>query len=216
MNIQETPKQFVDYVNHNFDIRKESEMLKGAIKASMGAGNKKGARLRPNTEFTISLQEQLNTMLDRIMNEQNMSQEKYDAIFNETIKNMEKEASSKDHECAFSFGRFQKIINIWIKYHIALSYYENKNSDFTEYKKLLPFAHIPVDRIVINGFLNKKNVELDKETRDKIKRIGSWKWNLTEDTYKTIQDAARNISKEQEKSPLELEMEIWNSENIKA
>lgn len=209
MEIEKLSQQFVDYVN--FDIRKDSDMLKGAISASMGQGAKKGEKIKPPESLCEKFQQHLSEMLSEMMKCTSLEQDEYNKIFFNVEKKMQKDAESENEYYPLNyFARLQKIINIWIKYHVALAYSDKK---FIEYKKLMPLAHIPIDRTIICWFSLKKN-NSEKESREKIKKIHSWQRDLTQDSYEIIQVAARNISKKENKSPLELEMEIWNSKNI--
>ncbi|MGN0740140.1 MAG: hypothetical protein ACI4LX_08225 [Treponema sp.] len=203
-NLLNDSKQFYDRIT--FDIKQsEKDRLKGAISASMGAGNPKGSRLSPNDELKDAINSVLKEMLTEIVNTADLSKEKYDELFYKTLYKLEAAQKEKDSGCWMLFGRLQKIINIYIKYHIVLSFLDKK---FKPYQKLIPVVHIPIDRIVLDWFKLKKN-NPDKEDRDTVKNVHSWKRDLQENNYKQIQAIARKISEQNKITPFELEMKIW-------
>lgn len=211
MEIKDAAQLFMD--NISFDIIESEERFEGAIRASMGAGNSSGSHVKPNEQLKTTIKNRLNTFLESIMSG-DISQEKYDEAFYKTVALLASDSKELDAECSVSFGRFQKIINIWVKYHVALAYSECDEEKFGKYKILLPVAHIPVDRYVL-AWLKKwlKRTDSSNPVLREI-RIGSWswKWGMSEPHYRTLQDVAKAISKKLNySSPLELEMreDIW-------
>lgn len=198
--------------NISFEITESGERLEGAIRASMGAGNPKGSRVKPNDQFKTAIENRLNTFLSGIMSG-DISQEKYDEAFYKTVSLLDSDARELDGGCSVSFGRFQKIINIWIKYHVALAYSECDEEQFGKYKASLPVAHIPVDDKVLTWLINwLSENDTDNPAIKELKGITSWKWGMSEAQYRTLQNAARAISKKLNySSALELEMreDIW-------
>lgn len=210
MEIKKAANLFMD--NISFDIIESEERFEGAIRASMGAGNPPGSHVKPNEQLKTTIKNRLNTFLECIMSG-DISQEKYDEAFYKTVALLDSDSKELDAECSVSFGRFQKIINIWVKYHVALAYSECDEEKFGKYKILLPVAHIPVDRYVL-AWLTKwfKKTDSSNPALKEIGRIGSWKWGMSEPQYRILQDVAKAISKKLNySSPLELEMreDIW-------
>jgi len=210
MEMKEASSHFME--NISFEITESDERLEGAIRASMGAGTPKGSRVKPNDQFKAAIENRLNAFLAGVMSA-GITQEKYDKAFYNIVSFLESDARELDGGCSVSFGRFQKIINIWIKYHAALAYSECDERQFGKYKALLPVAHIPVDRYVLRWLINwlKKN-DCDNPALAELKGITSWKWGMSEAQYRTLQNAARAISAGLNyASPLELEMreDIW-------
>lgn len=199
--------------NIDFEITEPDERLEGAIRASMGAGNPKGSRVKPNEKFKEAIEKSLENFLSEVMDE-NITQEKYDTFFYKTINTMYTNAKELDSECKVSFGRFQKIINIWIKYFVALAFSETNEKEFYKYKILISVAHIPVDDYVIKWLIYwLKENDKDNPAIKVLNEISSWKWGMTEDQYRFLQDTAKEIGKKCEcSSPLELEMlkDIWS------
>lgn len=194
------------------DIAQADERLKGAILASMGQGNPAGWRVKPNDQFREAIENRLSTFLAGVMGA-DITQGNYDGAFYTTVSLLEADARELDGGCSVSFGRFQKIINIWIKYHIALAYSECDEEQFGNYRVLLPVAHIPVDDYVL-GWIIKwlSGNDADNPSIKELKGIKSWKWGMPEAQYRTLQNVARAISKRfNYSSPLELEMRenIW-------
>ena len=201
MELKEAASYFIDRIS--FEIEEPEERLEGAIRASMGAGNPNGARVKPNAEFKEAIKKRLEDFLKEVTVE-DISQEKYDEAFYKTVSSLNSDAGEKDPECKVSFGRFQKIINIWVKYHVVLAYDEDFRNEFDKYKVLLPVAHIPVDRYVLNWF---------REKRDDTPSIDSWIWKMSEGQYRSLQNIARDVCRNEKlRSPLELEMVkgIWS------
>ncbi len=216
MEMKEAALRFMD--NISFEIAQRDERLEGAIRASMGAGNPKGSHVKPNDQFKKAIENRLNTFLADIMNG-SITREKYDEAFYKTVSLLESDARELDGGCSVSFGRFQKIINIWIKYHVALAYSECDEEQFGTYRDLLPVAHIPVDSYVLGWLVNwlEKN-DCDNPALAELKGITSWKWGMSEAQYRTLQNAARAISAGLNyASPLELEMreDIWSNVGAK-
>lgn len=204
-NLLNDAKQFYDRIT--FDIKQsEKNRLKGAISASMGAGNPKKSRLSPNDELKDAINSVLKEMLTEIVNTADLSKEKYDELFYKTLYKLESAQKEKDPDCWMPFGRLQKIINIYIKYHIVLSLFDKNNEEFKPYQKLIPVVHIPIDRIVLHWF-SKNNP--DAEDCKIVRTVRSWKKDLQEENYKQIQAIARKISKQNNTTPFELEMKIW-------
>ena len=135
-------------------------------------------------------------------------------FFYKTINTMYTKAKELDSECKVSFGRFQKIINIWIKYFVALAFTETNEKEFYKYKILISVAHIPVDDYVIKWLIYwLKENDKDNPAIKVLNGISSWKWGMTEDQYRFLQDTAKEICKKCKcSSPLELEMlkDIWS------
>ena len=208
--MKEASLLFMDKVS--FEITESGERLEGAIRASMGAGQPKGTRVKPNDAIKKAIETRLDKFLESVMAMgKDLSQEKYDEAFYKTIDDMDSDAKQLDSGCKVSFGRFQKIINIWIKYHVVLAYAECDESQFGKYKALLPVAHIPVDSYVLN-WLRKSCNGKDSADVAAMNGFGSWKWEMTKEQYISLQNVAREISREKNYcSPLELEMkeDIW-------
>ena len=209
-NLLNDVNQFYNRIT--FDIKQsEKDRLNGAIMASMGAGNPKGTRLTPNSELKNAIHSVLKELLTEIC-KTDLSIEKYDELFFKTLEKLAAVSKEKDSDCWMTFGRLQKIINIYVKYYITLTLLKENDRDFEPYEKLIPVAHIPIDRIVLHWFSLKKN-NPDEEGRKLIKCIGSWKKNLTLEKYRQIQEIARKVSGQHGLTPFELEMKIW-LENI--
>ena len=60
--------------NIDFEITEPDERLEGAIRASMGAGNPKGSRIKPNEKFKEAIEKSLENFLSEVMDE-NITQE---------------------------------------------------------------------------------------------------------------------------------------------
>ena len=210
MEMKEAALSFKDSIS--VKIAESDERLKGAILASMGQGTPAGWRVKPNDQFKKAIENRLNAFLAGVMSA-SITREKYDEAFYKTVSFLESDARELDGGCSVSFGRFQKIINIWIKYHVALAYSECDENQFGKYKTLLSVAHIPVDGYVLGWIINwLSENDTDNPAIKELKGIKSWKWGMPEAQYRTLQDAAGAISTSLNySSPLELEMRenIW-------
>ena len=177
--MQEASQRFINRIT--YDICTAEDRLNGAIVASMGARNPPGSRLKPNDDLKSVIQKRLDEFLEKIcskMDKNELSQAYYDECFYEAIDNLEADSKEIDPGCLVSFGRFQKIINIWIKYHVVLAY--SGVNEFQFATKLLSYAHIPVDNYVIK-WLKQWFWKNDKKNSSysKIRIITSWKWGMS-------------------------------------
>lgn len=206
MALKENAQSFIRYVGQRFDLTTAEGRLKGALVASAGAGSPAGSRLVPNDELKNAIQAELDAFMNTVMSKNPLTQNDYDQAFDATVQRMMNDAEEKDEDCAITFGRFQKIINIWVKYHVMLAFAEVDDTQFGKYKALLPVAHVPVDRIVRDWF--RKNLS-EASNAAIVKTITSWKWHLTREQYYAIQhDARDNAAKFDVHSALELEASV--------
>ena len=205
MTLRETAQRFISYVNR-FDLTTAEGRLNGALTASAGAGNPKDSRLAPNDELKKAIQAELDNFMTTVMSKKSLTQSDYDLSFDETVQKIMISAEERDEDCAITYGRIQKIINIWIKYFIMLALAEIDEAQFGKYRNLLPVAHVPVDRKVRNWFWQNLS---DASNAAIVKTITSWKWHLTREQYYAIQnDARENFAKFGAQSALELEARV--------
>lgn len=208
MALKESAQSFIRYVKEKggFDVTTAEGRLKGALKASAGQGAPKGSVQTPNTEFKNAIQQELDSFMNTVMSKNPLTQNDYDQAFDETVKRMMTAAEEKDRTCYITFGRIQKIINIWIKYHVMLAFAEVDEALYGKYKALLPVAHVPVDKKVRVWFQEKLS---DANNAAIVKTITSWKKYLTREQYYALQyDARDNASRFDAGSALELEARV--------
>ena len=205
MALKENAQSFIRYVGQRFDLTTAEGRLKGAFKAASRI-DEKGVRLAPNDELRNAIQLELDAFMNTVASKNPLSQDDYDKAFNETVQKMIHDAPEKDAGCYITYGRIQKIINIWIKYHVMLAFAEIDEAQFGKYKALLPVAHVPVDTIVRDWF--KKNLS-DANHAAVVKTITSWMKRLTSEQYYALQyDARDNAAKFGVNSALELEASV--------
>ena len=131
----------------------------------------------------------------------------FDTSITNTIGKVHSSREETDPGCWLTFGRIQKICNIWLKYHFVL-YFSGSDGTFTGdntwLESLVNYVHVPIDRKVLES-LSPKHSEHTKLGNN----ILSWKRDLQEPRYLTLQKILRYEAKEKGyNSALHYEMDI--------
>ena len=216
-NLQDVSQKFIEHVNHptrkhRVDVRNTRDWFKNALRTSAGAGNPKGSRLTPSKELRAYIEQELQKWSVSLKNEC-LGHSRYEAITLSSMRNTLLTAGTIDPGCWMTFGRIQKIYNIWFKYGAAL-YFSEYDTPFRVanpwFENVIRYAHVPIDRIVLT-YLDK----LEADDFSHLTRTGntlmSWKREMSEFSYLGLQDALRALAEKKGYAcALHLEMaEIW-------
>lgn len=208
--------QFINHIQNRktapVDLNLSDNWLKGAIKASSGAGNPAGAILAISNQSRINLDKCIEALISSLADEAVAGQTSFDQIFFETVHQVERRANSRMDTTLFTFGRAQKVVNITLKY--CYTWWFCKRSESPKYGDLswvdqwAPYFHVPVDRYTLDHIKTTQFNHLSTTGNTLI----SCKWNLSEIRYCRIQDAIRKLALDKGNlNPLCYEMlRVWN------
>lgn len=208
-------KQFVNKYPDLFMQIDYRAWVNGALTASAGAGNPKGSTLKCISileKEILYLLKHFVLCLRRSSQECSiLSQTDYDKIQLKFMKNCLYQCEKLQHKCWWTFGRVQKVFNIWIKYHVAWYYSKQANPEFVLdniwISKYVKFIHAPIDRVILS-FLHPQYTDYVNLGVSLL----SWKRDLQEDRYLYIQSILRNDAVMLGySSAIHYEMLIWSS-----
>jgi hypothetical protein len=184
-----------------------SDWLRLAIRSSAGAGNPRGSILTLSLAAITEIETLIGELSEKLESEPAQTQANFDRHFLDGIGEVIRVVASLSPGTAFSFGRAQKILTIYLKYAYACSRLKSEAPAMvTGWRR---FFHIPVDRQTLLYFYRQpahRSLALLSNGR-----LVSWKWGLDEARYMKIQSAARSlVSKMKLSDPLHFEMaRIW-------
>lgn len=217
-DIRQCARAFIDWLQGRarhapFDVRDENNWVDRAIVASQGQGNPKGSHLRLSDALKGGIERCLRQWRSLVIDDNLVGYHQFETVTAESMHTMHSLAEVLDPGCLLLFGRVQKIHNIWLKYQIALYF-----SGYTPSRgvslnpglgKLLQWAHVPIDNIVLN-FMFKNKLAPTQVTNIGATRL-DWKLRLQMPRYMTLQDYLRKAAKAAGyDSPLHYEMDlIW-------
>lgn len=187
------------------------DWLRLTIRSSGGAGNPKGSRLTLSAAANTQIEAVIRELFGKLESEPLPSQANFDRYFLSSIQEVIRVVGSVTPQSAFSFGRAQKILTIYLKYAYADSRVTSEAS--ATVLDWRGFFHIPVDRQTLR-FLSRQPSHRSLALLSK-GRLLSWKWGLDEVRYMKIQVAARSLAVGMMfEDPLHFEMaKIWTQPN---
>ena len=210
-------RQFLVYLlelpRGTLDIESPDTWLPNAATASGGAGNPEGSVIAIDKPAIEPIRKQILTMIWRLRDEEAVSQILFDDIYFKALTGVINEVNSHSPATNFTFGRSQKLINIYIKTLYAGFWgdFRGTGEDGKPIAWLGRWSgclHVPVDRQTLKYF--------DQEPGHRhLTRIGSklksWKWDLQRTDYAAVQDLARRTAAERDYlDPLHFEMDqVW-------
>lgn len=183
------------------------DWLRLAIRSSAGAGNPKGSILALSPAGVAGIEKVIGKLFEQLEREQAQTQAIFDRHFLDAVGEVIQLIGVNSPETAFSFGRAQKILTVYLKYAYAESWIRPEGQRLVQDWRR--FFHVPVDRQTFLFFFRQpahRTVSLLPNGR-----LVSWKWSLDEMRYTKIQRAARVFaSGSSYKDSLHFEMaRIW-------
>lgn len=173
-------------------------------------GNKKW--LTEETMY-ISLKEILKPLVDKVLKNEYLSQEDYNADFlNVAIKICDC-VNGKAQNNNFTFGNAQKLINIMMKYFYITSYANDCKKEYFR------FCHCPMDSILLEKVWEKRK-EISREIDLKSRKFFLKSWGNEEfkndngkrgypERYEVFQYAVQYLAKHCDRSSLEYDYLVW-------
>ncbi len=203
-------RSFLSYIQAAHGISaplQPEDWLRLAMRSSGGAGNPKGSILRFSRAATTKIEDVVGELLQRIDSAPARIQANFDWHFLDAVGELIRSVALLSPGTAFSFGRAQKILTIYLKYAYAESRVDSEApATVLAWRR---FFHIPMDRQTLLFFYRQPTHRpltlLSKG------RLVSWKWGLDEARYLEVQKSARDLSVGMKcEDPLHFEMaEIW-------
>lgn len=151
-----------------------SDWLWLAIRSSAGAENPKGSILRPSRAATTEIERVIRELFEKLESEPLRSQANFDRHFLDAIGEVIRVVASLSPGSAFSFGRAQKILTIYLNYASTGSRVNSEApATVTGWRR---FFHIPVDRQTLLYFYRQPAHRSFAVLSNG--RLVSWKWGL--------------------------------------
>ena len=163
--------------------------------------------MRLSRAATTEIERVIRELFEKLESEPLRSQANFDRHFLDAIGEVIRVVASLSPGSAFSFGRAQKILTIYLKYAYTGSRVNSEAPAMVT--GWLRFFHIPVDRQTLLFFYRQpahRSLALLSNGR-----LVSWKWGLDRARYLEVQKAARDLAAGMKcEDPLHFEMaKIW-------
>lgn len=161
-----------------------------------------------------SVKGEIESLIDRVLNNEYLSQDKYNEDFLNTTINICKCINNAVKNDEFTFGNAQKLINIMLKYFYISSYKD------ASLKEKFRFCHCPMDQQLLNYvWINRENLDSDitlGKRQDFLKSWGNEKFEEDENGKKTypkryvlFQQTVRCFAEKENINPLEYDYCVW-------
>lgn len=160
------------------------------------------------------LKGEMESLIDKVLSNEYLSQDKYDEDFLNTMVNICKCINGAMKNDEFTFGNAQKLINIMLKYFYISSYKDNNS------KVKFRFCHCPMDQQLLkNIWRNREELDSDKILGKREYFLKSWgNEDFEEDKngkkmfpkrYVLFQQAVRCLAEKKNINPLEYDYCVW-------
>lgn len=206
-NLSQSFLSYIQAANRISAPLRPNDWLRLAIRSSAGAGNPKGSRLTLSAAANTQIEAVIRELFGKLESELVQSQPSFDRQFLAAIGEVIRLVASLSPETAFSFGRAQKLLTIYLKYAYAKSRVDSEApATVLAWRR---FFHLPVDRQTLLYFYRQSAHRSPAVLPNG--RLLSWKWGLDEARYMKIQKAARDLTAGMKyEDPMHFEMaNIW-------
>lgn len=161
-----------------------------------------------------SLKGEIELLIDKVLNDEYLSQKEYDEDFINTAIKVCKRINDKVKNDKFTFGNAQKLINIMMKFFYITNYKDDSS------KKKFRFCHCPMDqRLLKHIWDNRVNLDADMKLGKSEHFTKSWgNEDFEEDAsgkkmyparYVLFQQTVCRFAEKENISPLEYDYYVW-------
>ena len=161
-----------------------------------------------------SLKGEIESLINKVLNNEYLSQDKYDEDFLSTAINVCRCINDKAKNDKFTFGNAQKLINIMLKYFYISSYKDDR------LKENFKYCHCPMDQQLLNHiWRNRANLDNDITIGRREYFLKSWgNEDFEKDAngiivyparYVLFQEIVRRFASKENLKPLEYDYYVW-------